>query len=345
MIGIGNNLKRNRLMNNLSLKEAGKKLNMSATAIAKYEKEEIIPDSSKIIQFANAYGVKAAQLIKIYNPPKINFLNFKKKRNLRGKKLELLESTITEDVCNYLEVINLNNPEIKPVLKKYKCNNINDAENVAISFRKFINISNIQPVTDLINILENIGVIIIQLKSTDNKFNDFDGFSEIIDSIPFIIIRNNIEDGAKQRFTIAHELGHLILNIKDKMIDNEKMCDRFARGLLMPKEAVVKEFGNVRKNVSFYELIAFKNEYKVSFKNIIIRLKELNIISEYTYKKLSIQISQDINTNNNILIPEVSYQYKKLVHKLEINNIITKSKACELLGISSNEYNEENYNY
>ncbi len=37
MNGIGNNLRRVRLLKNLSLKEAGKLLNMSATAVAKYE--------------------------------------------------------------------------------------------------------------------------------------------------------------------------------------------------------------------------------------------------------------------------------------------------------------------
>ena len=50
---IGNNLKRIRLLKNLSLKEAGNLLNMSATAVSKYEKGEIIPDSKKLILFAN----------------------------------------------------------------------------------------------------------------------------------------------------------------------------------------------------------------------------------------------------------------------------------------------------
>lgn len=44
---IGSNLKRIRLLRNLSLKEAGELLNMSATAVSKYEKGEIIPNSKK----------------------------------------------------------------------------------------------------------------------------------------------------------------------------------------------------------------------------------------------------------------------------------------------------------
>ena len=70
---IGNNLKRTRLLKDLSLKQAGNLLNMSATAISKYEKGLIIPDSKKIIEFANAYNVTTVELLKIYNKPSLTF--------------------------------------------------------------------------------------------------------------------------------------------------------------------------------------------------------------------------------------------------------------------------------
>lgn len=43
----------------------------------------------------------------------------------------------------------------------------------------------------------------------------------------------------------------------------------------MPKEAVIKEFGANRDRISFYELIAFKKEYKVSMQAIVYRLKRI----------------------------------------------------------------------
>ena len=70
---IGKNLKKIRLLKNLSLKEAGKLLNMSSTAISKYEKGDIVPNSSKLIEFANAYKVKTIDLIKAYKNPKMEF--------------------------------------------------------------------------------------------------------------------------------------------------------------------------------------------------------------------------------------------------------------------------------
>lgn len=347
MSGIGINLKRIRLLKNLSLNEAGKLLNMTATAVSKYEKGEIIPDSKKLIDFANAYNVNSIDLLKVYNAPKMKFNSFRKRKRLVGQNLELLENLIQDEVAKYLEVIELNNTALQSIkLKKYLCNSLEDAENAANDFRNFIKISNKQPISDLTNIFENLGIIIIHIKNPDGRFNDFDGLSEFVNNIPVIVILDGIKDGARQRFTIAHELGHLLLNIKDEELDEEKLCNRFASALLMPKEAVINEFGSSRNHINFFELTAFKFEFKVSYTAIAYRLKDLNIISDYLYKNLSIYLSQRIGKNDSKPIqPETSYQFKKIVYKLEADEIISISKACELLGVSIDEYNKEDNNY
>lgn len=347
MSGIGINLKRIRLLKNLSLNEAGKLLNMTATAVSKYEKGEIIPDSKKLIDFANAYNVNSIDLLKVYNAPKMKFNSFRKRKRLVGQNLELLENLIQDEVAKYLEVIELNNTALQSIkLKKYLCNSLEDAENAANDFRNFIKISNKQPISDLTNIFENLGIVIIHIKNPDGRFNDFDGLSEFVNNIPVIVILDGIKDGARQRFTIAHELGHLLLNIKDEELDEEKLCNRFASALLMPKEAVINEFGSSRNHINFFELTAFKFEFKVSYTAIAYRLKDLNIISDYLYKNLSIYLSQRIGKNDSKPIqPETSYQFKKIVYKLEADEIISISKACELLGVSIDEYNKEDNNY
>ena len=122
MNGIGNNLKRIRLLKNLSLKEAGSLLDMTATAISKYEKGEILPDSKKIIEFANAYDVKSIELLKVYNAPQMKFTSFRKKKRLTGQNLKLLEDLIQDEVAKYLEVLEMNNIDINNIkLKEYPC--------------------------------------------------------------------------------------------------------------------------------------------------------------------------------------------------------------------------------
>ena len=202
---IGKNLKRIRLLKKLSLKKAGELLNISVTAVSKYEKGDIVPSSQKLIEFANAYNVKTLDLLKQYKAPEMKFNSFRKKQRLQGQNLELLKDIIQNKVSDYLEVIKLDEINSKDIkIKKYGCSSYDDAENIAEKFRSDYNLSINQPISDLISILENLGIIIIQIDNIDNRFSDFDGLSEIVDDIPIIVLLKD-NDGARQRFTIAHE--------------------------------------------------------------------------------------------------------------------------------------------
>ena len=254
---IGRNLKRIRLLKNLSLEKAGNLLNMSAPAVSKYEKGQITPNSEKLIEFANAYNVKVLDLLKSQDTLEMKFNSFRKKQRLKGQNLELLKEIIQNKVSDYLKVVELNNINTFDFkLRKYSCNNMDDAEEAANNFRKYYELSMNQPLSDLISILENIGILIIQIANPDDRFRDFDGLSEIVNNIPIIVLLKD-DDGARQRFTIAHELGHLVLEIKNEKLNEEKIFNKFAGTLLMPKDAVIKEFGSSRSSISYFELIAF----------------------------------------------------------------------------------------
>lgn len=344
---IGNNLKRVRLLKNLSLKEASRLLNISATAVQKYEKGELLLDSTKLIKFADAYGVKCSDFLISYNLPQMQFMSFRKKKRLKGIKLDLLKTTIQEEIAKYLLVLNYNNIDTTLIkLKKYLCSSEQDAEQIANNFRIEHELSMRQPIYDITNTLENLGILIVPIRNINNMFSDFDGLSEIVNGVPVIALLDDIKDGARQRFTIAHELGHLLLDVKNKNLDEEKLCNRFASALLMPKDSVLMEFGSSRKYISLFELKAFKEEYKVSFSAIVYRLKDLKIISNYQNRILNININKFIGKNdNNPIEPEITNQFKKLVYKLQSEDIISIGKARELLGVSANEYEQENNNY
>ena len=336
---IGDNLKKVRLLKNLSLREAGSLLGMSAPAISKYEKGDIIPNSTKLIEFAKAYQVKTIDFLSVYNYPKMKFECFRKSRDLQGEKLDLIKRVISEEVAKYLELLELSeetNKEIK--LPKYACATYDDIEIASIKFReKVLRIGN-NPLTDLITILEGLGIYVILLKNDNNLFDGFKGLCEVVNNKPFIIILEE-EDGFKQRFTIAHELAHLVLKIDEASISKEKACNLFAGALLMPKSAITNEFGNPREIIRFYELEAFRIKYCVDYFDILHRLKNLCIISDYFYNILNHMIIDDVkNVKPSTLPVEKSYKYVSLVLRLEAQNIITKSKAAQLLGITVDEF-------
>lgn len=120
----------------------------------------------------------------------------------------------------------------------------------------------------------------------------------------------------------------MVLKINNSSL-KEKICDKFTSALLIPEEAMINEFGSQRNNINFFELKTFKNEYKVSYRAILHRLKDLNIINEYLYKKLCTCLSQKVGKIDKELIkPEKTYNYKIIITD---TNIITDLDNAKIL--------------
>lgn len=102
---------------------------------------------------------------------------------------------------------------------------------------------------------------------------------------------NSSEAVVRQRFTIAHELGHFFLHPqKDTFVDfrkgnkkgevrspREKHADMFAAALLMPKDRLLKDFKKVAKDgFSEHSIGTLAKQYAVSEDAMRIRLINLS---------------------------------------------------------------------
>lgn len=331
MIGFGDNIRRIRVKKGLSLRDAGKLLNMSATAISKYENGFIKPDSNKIIEFSKAYDCKPIELIQIFDVPDLKFDSFRSNKRLTGEKLEILKEDITAYTSNYIDVLTFSNLDNKLILDKYVCKNKKDIDKASISIRKILGINNNQPIINLIDLLESNGINVILIKNDNDFYKGFHGCVEYVSAMPFIYILED-DDYSGVRFTLAHELGHLILDVKN--MDTEEACDYFAYSLLTPDTSIYSYIGTRRTYINSNELDIYCKKYHVSYLNLIHRLKQLNVVSSYSYKQLL------SNTNNfkYKVEKEEPTRYKQLIYKLQAQDEISISKASELLGVNVFEY-------
>lgn len=328
---IGENIKRYRTLKGLSLRKFGELVGLSQTAIAKYENNEVEPDGEKLVKFAEILDCKVADLLKDISNRKPLNLNFRKRESLSGRKLELLKQIINDKVNNYLDVLELNNIPYGQI-KKYKVSSLLDAEEAAYKFRKDNQINEVFPLANLCDIIENLGIFVVIVNDNKKLFKDFDGVSELVNNFPFICISSDI-NYYRQRFTLAHELGHLILKI-DENLDEEKICNEFASALLLPRKALELECGTNRFAISDKEYRIIRDEYKVSIKAIIYGLNKYNIVSD-NYAKLAYinynKIYKDEEYNNLEKQTELPRKYEQLVLRLHTQNIITQSRFIELM--------------
>jgi Zn-dependent peptidase ImmA (M78 family) len=102
---------------------------------------------------------------------------------------------------------------------------------------------------------------------------------------------NSSEAPARQRFTIAHEIGHFVLHPqKDAFVDfrkdraggevkppRERHADMFAAALLMPRKSLLKDFRRLAKNGFTDQITAtLARQYAVSEDAMRFRLMNLN---------------------------------------------------------------------
>ena len=130
----------------------------------------------------------------------------------------------------------------------------------------------------------------------------------------------------------------MLLNINSSISakDEEKLCDRFAGAILLPKNILIKEIGTKRSKISLTELINFQKQYGISIAAIMYRLVSSEIILQNKIKKFYILQNKNDdfkNTANKVRFQgiEKSERYNRLVFKALSQEIISISKASALL--------------
>jgi len=108
----------------------------------------------------------------------------------------------------------------------------------------------------------------------------------------FILVNNN-DPITRQRFTIAHEIGHLIENLQVAYMsqtiptgyDKERFADTFAAELLMPADLIRNEWTKL-SNTTEPTIIQYRlaRKFNVSNEAMGYRLNELNLQSEHWAK-------------------------------------------------------------
>lgn len=306
---VGENLKAYRLKNNLTLAEAGKMIHISAPGLLKYERNIVNPSLEKLKQLAEIYKTTLDDLLDTDKDNDIKFTNFKCLPRTSEITATKIKTIIKEKINNYFELLSLSDIKLQNKFGIHIINSLEGAESLATKLRIFFTLPIDNPISDLIYLLESNGIMIITIPKNEIT-NRFVGFYENINNIPVIAVLEE-DNGYDQRFNIAKFLGELLIQAP---LNKDAITTRFAECLLIPKHALINEFGPIRSKIDFKEIEIFSSLYKVSYKNIIKRLQMCEIITPSNAKYTNIYINKN-NIKEQIYL-EQARNYKKLVYKL-----------------------------
>ncbi len=331
-------LKNARKIKGFSMQFLAERLGVSKQMINKYEHAKSMPDSPKLIKLSNILDVNPDYFFQASSVSLEN-VKFRKKSKYSKSKIGGIKAKILNKMENYLSIENILSVKsefLNPV-KSIKIKSFEDVEEVAIQLRKSWKIGN-DPIHNIISLLESHEIKVVEIDESDQKL--FDGLSTFInDKYPVIVINKSFEIERK-RFTLFHELGHLLLNIDNNFTEKEeeKLCNRFSGAMLLPEEIIYKEIGKQRIKISINELINFQKQFGISISAQIYRLADLGIISEY--RKQSFYIQRNKNSElkkttdkERFAGNEFSERFDRLVYKALSQEIISISKASAFLNI------------
>lgn len=132
------------------------------------------------------------------------------------------------------------------------------------------------PVANVIAAMEANGFITMPV---DFETERIDSRSILIDDKYPVIFYNRKLQGDRLRFTLAYELGHVVMHTRSKVLrlDDSHEANVFAAEFLMPKADIVKDLNS---KIDVEELGLLKNKWMVSMQAILYRAEDLGVITE-----------------------------------------------------------------
>jgi len=329
-MSLGESIKLRRDVLGISLRDLANRIGVSHTTVNKYEKNILIPDSECLIRLSDILQIPVASLLRPQNDQiRLNPVAFRSKK-LKKREEKQITAETKEWLARYLQIERLSGNHRTFVMPKgfrKKISSFDEAEKAAKDLRNVWDLGS-DPIENLTTLLEDKGIKI----GIISGITKFDALFTECDDNPIIVLKKDLPR-ARQRFSLAHELGHCLLDVEGGL-DEEKAMHRFAGAFLVPSEKVFFELGEKRHKLSFKELMLLKEKYGLSIAAWVYRAKDLGIISPALYVELQKFFSRQgwkkEEPGDNVS-GEVPVFMSTLVFKSHAEGLISTSKAAELL--------------
>jgi Zn-dependent peptidase ImmA (M78 family) len=139
------------------------------------------------------------------------------------------------------------------------------------------------PVASIVGAIEDAGGVVCRHHFGNRKF---DAQSRWLSGLPPMFFVNSDSAADRDRFTLAHELGHVVMH-RVPTNDMEGEADRFASEFLMPEKEIINDL----RPFTLERAAALKLKWRVSVAAIVRRARDLDVITESQYRRFNTQLS------------------------------------------------------
>jgi len=335
-------LHRSRKASGLTLRALGERVGVSHVAIKKYEDGLAMPSSDILLKLSRELNVRTEYFFRPESVALEN-LEYRKRSRLPMKQLDAITHEVIDRIERRMELENLfPQAPVKafaPVEGLPKTiTRMDQIESAAACVREAWRLGS-DPILDLVGVLETNGIRVFMIET--NAESRFDGLAAHAGGMPVVVVDSNWP-GDRQRFTLSHELGHFMLKGRlAEALDEEKACNRFAGAFLLPDIMLHSALGTHRTAIELKELGLLKEAFGVSMSAILIRARDLGIITPAYYldqvKRFRANGWHKVEPGK-ATPPEKTQLFEQLVFHALAEEYIGESKAAELMNLSQKDF-------
>ncbi len=328
------NLKYYRLKKNLSKRELATLVDVSPMAITHYENGDRKPNMEIIKALARALDVRVTDFLSRRNEQLV-FVHgeFRKNTKLGQAKQELIRESVEEYMSRFFSAVDILGGEVLPdAPKAHQLPLTGNVEADAAAMRRALHIAETGPVGNLIELLENIGVLVYVC--SEEKENFF-GMNGTVNGRPYIIV-NGTMTPERIRSTIAHELAHFVFAWDETMEEKEAeaLATAISGAFLFPKADAIREMG-IRRSAITPDMKMICKEYGISMYLLTKRAEVCRIINSNAAKEFYIRAGQmGWKKNEPVrIMPEKATLFPQLVYRAVCEEEISVQRGAELLQV------------
>lgn len=251
-------------------------VSLTKGGLSKYERGGSNPKPTLLRALAKVLGVEATFFLS--EPTvKVRWLAFRKGSQMTRRRQEQVKALAESQLEAVLELRHALEPgqaytfpPVSPV------RDAEDIETAAESLRAHWKLGE-QPIESVTATIEDGGGVVVEAGSEDELFDALSGWAN--ETTPVVVVSAAVTDDRK-RFSLAHELGHLFMQVEGDPKTEERFAQRFAAAFLVPAASARRELGERRRHLDFRELALLKRKHGLSMQAWLFRASDLDIIPE-----------------------------------------------------------------
>ena len=287
MSSVGDMLRLARQRLGFTQKAAAAQLGVAQPVLSRFENGVAEPDTAFLLKAGRVYDVPAEFFSlkePVYGPPVSVHPMPRAKSDVTARDLDMVTAELNIRAMHmrrFLEAVDFRPTHDLPSLD---VDQYGGADKVAALLRAHWAVPS-GPVKDLTALVERAGAVV---GMSDFGGASVSGMTFRIPGQPPMILLNCEHPSDRMRYTLAHELGHLIQH-RFPTPNMEREANLFAAAFLMPAADIRPGFAGRR--ITLELLAALKPEWRVSMQALLRRALTLEYVDQNQYRYLMTRIS------------------------------------------------------